>query len=98
MEDVLKERGEQAANQETVPAKEVREETKEVKVERGKDRVFLSNKGAEVFKKSLDKKGFVEERGFRKLVSPFKEIEERKGWKAVCKHVEPGKRALVKEF
>ena len=39
---------------------EVREETEEVEVEVGEARVFLSNKGAEAFKKSLAKKGFVE--------------------------------------
>ena len=76
----------------------MREETEEVEVERGEARVFLSNKGAEAFEKSLAKKGFKEERGFKKQVSPFKEVVERRGWKAVCKHVKPGKRALVKEF
>ena len=35
-------------------------------------------KGAKAFHKHLAKKGFVEERGFKQLVSPFK--EEIEGW------------------
>ena len=41
--------------------------------------MFLSDKGVEVFRKTLAKKGFVEERGFRELVPPFKEEVERRG-------------------
>ena len=51
----------------------------EVVVEEGEARAFYSNKGAEVFQKHLAKKGFVEERGFKQLVSPFKEEIERQG-------------------
>ena len=76
----------------------MREETEEVEVEKGEAIVFLSNKGAKAFMKSLTKKGFVEQRGFRKLVPPFKEVVKRRWWKAVCKHVEPGIKALMKEF
>ena len=54
------------------------EVTVEVEVEAGEARVFLSDKGAEAFKKSLAKKGFFEERGFRGLVTPFKEEVKRK--------------------
>ena len=32
------------------------------------------------------------------MVSPFKEEVERRGWKEVCRHLEQGRRALVKEF
>ena len=44
-----------------------------VVVEEGEARAFYSNKGVEAFQKHLAKKGFVEERGFKQLVSPFKE-------------------------
>ena len=88
VEDVLGERVEQTKNQEIVPMEEVREETEEVEVEAGEARVFLSDKGEEDFKKSLAKKGFVEKRGFRGLVTPFKEEVERRGWGAMCKHLE----------
>ena len=61
----------------------MREEIEELEVERGEARVFLSHNGAEAFEKSLTKKGFKEERGFKKQVSPFKEVVERRGWKVV---------------
>ena len=76
----------------------MREETKEIEGESGEARVFFTNKVAKAFKKSLTKKGFVEERGFKELVPPFKEEIERRGWEVVCQHLEPGRRALVKEF
>ena len=59
-------------------------------------RVFFTNKGVENFKKTFTKKGFVEERGFKELVPPFKEEIKRRRWKML--RVEPGKKALVKEF
>ena len=67
-----------------------------MEVEAGEVRVFFTNKGAENFKKTLVKKGFVEERGFKELIPPFKEEVERRGWEMLCKHLEPGRRALVK--
>ena len=51
-----------------------------------------------MFRKNLAKKGFMEEREFKEKMPPFKEKIERRGWKVVCKHLEPGKRALGKEF
>ena len=49
----------------------------EVVVEEGEARAFYSHKGEEVFEKYLGKKSFVEERGLKELVSPFKEVIER---------------------
>ena len=43
-------------------------------------------------------KGFVEEKGFKQLVSPFKEEIERRGWEKLSQHNELGVRALFKEF
>ena len=40
----------------------------------------------------------MEERGFKKLVSLFKDEIERRGWKNLSQHRELGVRALVKEF
>ena len=79
---------------------EVREEAEEieVEVEAGEARAFYSKKGADAFKKYLAKKEFVEERGFKKLVSPFKEEVEKRGWETVSQHMEPRRRAVVKEF
>ena len=44
-----------------------------MEVEAGEARVFFIEKWAEVFRKNLVKKGFVEERGFKKIVSSLKE-------------------------
>ena len=98
MENVQGERVEQPKNQETVPAKEVREEVEEVEGESGGAERFLTNKGAKIFKKTLTKKGFIGDRGFKELVSPFKEEIERRGWEMICQHLELGRRTLVKEF
>ena len=43
-------------------------------------------------------KGFVSERGFGKLISPFAEIIERKGWEFFCAHKVPGFSAMAREF
>ena len=40
----------------------------------------------------------MEERGFKQLVSPFKEEVEQRDWEIMSQHMEPRKRALVKEF
>ena len=45
-------------------------------VEEGEAKAFYSNKGEEAFRKHLAKKGYVEKRGFKQLVSPFKEEVE----------------------
>ena len=67
MEEVLKERAEKPKNEETAPEK-VREEN-----ETEDAMVFYTEKRADSFRKSLSKKGSVEVRGFREIVSPFKE-------------------------
>ena len=67
-------------------------------MEEGEARAFYSNKGAEKFQKYLAKKGFVEERGFKQLVLPFKEEIKRRGWEKVSQHRDPRVRDLVKEF
>ena len=48
--------------------------------------------------KSLKERGFITERGFKKLVSPFIEMLEKREWQALGKHKEPGCAAMVKEF
>ena len=91
---------EQNENLET-SIEEVREENEEeieVMVEKGEARTFYSDKGVEAFQKHLAKKGFVEERGFKQLVSSFKEEIERRGSEKVSQHKKLGVRALIKEF
>ena len=101
VEEVLRERPEEAQreraeeeSQET--ALKVVPEEIEVVVEEGEARAFYYNKGAKEFQKHLTKKGFVEERGFKQLVFPFKEEIERRGWEKLSQHREPDVRALVK--
>ena len=78
MENVQRERVEQPENQETVPVEGVREEAKKMEVEAGEVRVFITENGVETFKKTLSKKGFIEESELKEFVLPFKEeIEKR---------------------
>ena len=67
-------------------------------MEEGEAITFYSDNGVEAFQKHLAKKGFVEEKGFKQLVSPFKEEIERWGCEKMSQHREPWVRALVKEF
>ena len=99
MEEVLRDIAKQLENQENAPAEEVREENEieEMEGDVADARVFFTNKGAENFKNTLAK-GFIEERGFKELVMPFKEEIERRGWEMLSKHMELGRRALIKEF
>ena len=48
--------------------------------------------------KSLKDRGFIVERGFKKLISPFSKMLENREWKSLGEHKAPGCAALVKEF
>ena len=50
------------------------------------------------WKDELQYKYFINERGFIKLISPFQEIIEKKGWKLFCEHKDLGFVDVVKEF
>ena len=63
-----------------------------------KVRSLISDKATSLMEKRLGDRGFIVERGFRKLVSPFSEMFEKRGWQSLGKHKEPGCAALVKEF
>ena len=56
------------------------ENDEQIEVEAGDARSFYSDKGVEAYKKDLAKKGFIEERGFKKIMVPFKEEIEQIGW------------------
>ena len=43
-------------------------------------------------------KDFIGERGFRKLISPFKEVIEKRGWSLLCEHKPTRFAAIVREF
>ena len=82
VEEVLWERAKQQENQEIAPKKEIEVEVGDVRA----------------FKKYLAKKGFVEGKGFREIVVPFKEEIEKRGSEKVCKQLELGIRSIMKEF
>ena len=47
---------------------------------------------------SLKDKGFIAERGLKKVISPFTEMLENRGWQSLAEHKEPGHPSLVREF
>ena len=65
-----------------------------------KERVrnFISEKAAALMEGSLKDKGFITERGFKQVISPFSEMLEKRGWQSLGEHKEPGYASLVKEF
>ena len=54
----------------------------EAEVEQGKDKArdFISGKAAALMERSLKDNGFIAERGFKRLISPFVEMLEKRGW------------------
>ena len=47
---------------------------------------------------SLKNRGFIAERGFKKVISPFAEMLENRGCQSLGEHREPSYAYLVKEF
>ena len=70
---------------------------KEKQQEEEKDE-FVSEEAFSIWKKYYAGKGFVGERGFSKLISPFKELIEQRGWRNFHKHQKSGYAAVVREF
>ena len=59
---------------------------------------FVSDEAYSNWKKHYANKGFVAERRFRNPITPFKEMIEKRGWKALCTHQRSGYAAVVREF
>ena len=59
---------------------------------------FVSEEAYSLWKKHYAKKGFIGERGFSQLISPFKELIEQRGWGKFCRHYKTGYAAIVREF
>ena len=70
--------------------------TKEEEI--GSDKDFVSVEAKDLWNRLLTDKGFVRERGFGKLISPFYEIIEKRGWECFCAHTAPGFSAMAREF
>ena len=63
-----------------------------------KARNFVSDKAVALMEKSMKESGFIAKIGFKKFVSPFVEMLEKREWQALGEHKELGCAALVKEF
>ena len=59
---------------------------------------FVSERDYFAWKEKLQYIVFIGERGFNKLISPFLETIEKKGWHMFCEHKAPGFVDVVKEF
>ena len=70
--------------------------TEEEETESDKD--FVSTEAKDLWNRLLVDKGFVSEKGFGKLISPFYEIIEKRGWECLCAHTAPGFSAMAREF
>ena len=66
------------------------------KEETRSDKDFVSEEAKDLWNRLLADKGFVRKRGFRKLISPFSEIIEKRGWECFCAHTAPGFSALAR--
>ena len=78
-------------------ARQQRKKGKERQEEEEEDE-FVLEEASSIWKKHYTGKGFVVERGFSQLISPFKELIEQRGWGKFCKHNKFGYAAVVKEF
>ena len=74
--------------------------TKETEIEKRaeKARNFISDKAIALMEKSLKERGFIAERGFKKLFSPFVEMLEKREWQVLGEHKELRCAAMVNEF
>ena len=59
---------------------------------------FISEKAVTLMEGSLKDIGFIAERGLKKVITPFVEMLEKRGWQSLGEHREPGCASLVKEF
>ena len=59
---------------------------------RGKNRVenFISESSVVLMEESLKNRGFIAERGFKNIISPFAEMVEKREWQSLAEHKEPG--------
>ena len=91
---------------EEVPTEEPEAPTvPEERTDKGKGKVreeeiedFVSEEAYSNWKKHCANKGFVAERRFKNPITPFKEMIEQRGWKALYAHQKSGYTAVVKDF
>ena len=59
---------------------------------------LISDKATTLMEKSLKDRGFIVERGFKKLIFLFSKMLEKRGWQSLGEHKAPGCAAYIKEF
>ena len=59
---------------------------------------FIPTESQALWNNQMADKGFISERGFGKIISPFIEIIEKKGWEFFCAYKAPSFSALAREF
>ena len=57
---------------------------------------FVSDKAFVGMENTMLKKDFIREKGFKQLISPFKEAIMQKGWSLLCEHYSTGFAALAR--
>ena len=70
--------------------------TEENETEDEKD--FMFAEAQALWNNQMDDKGFISERGFGKLISPFAEIIEKKAWEFFCTQKASGFSAMARKF
>ena len=87
---------EQAVAQGDAKRQRTNEHAEEEAIEDDKD--FISKEAHKLWNKILFDKNFMGERGFGKLIPPFSEVIEKRGWGFSCEHKAPRFFALSREF
>ena len=80
----------------TVPEERTNKGKRKVTEEEVED--FVSEEAYSNWRKHYAGKGFVAERRFKNLITPFKEMIEKRGWETLCAYRRAGYAAVVREF
>ena len=87
---------EQAVEERATKRKRTAEQEKKGETEEEEN--FVSAEARNLWNRQLAERGFIGERGFRKPISPFVELIEKRGWEFFYEHKAPGFYALAREL
>ena len=76
-------------------------DAKESEIEQGEDVEvddFVSDRAHVIMEQTLLQNDFIGERGFKKLISPFREVMEKRWWNLLCEYKPAGFATFVREF
>ena len=74
------------------------EETETEQAEEDKIDEFVLDIALTIMEQTMLQKDFIGERGFNQLISPFREVIEKRGWSLLCEYKPTGFAAVVREF